>query len=159
MKYSELSKEDFDAVVTGELTHLAIWIEEATKEFIIEFLKIPQETKNIFKTIILDREGLTFQDKIEIAQYMASSIGEKGKYLKSLLNRIEEFKSWRNTLAHGMDVSDKKDSQEIKIEIITRAGKHKVLTITPETHQKHIKETEELLIIFNKEVEKIIKNL
>jgi hypothetical protein len=35
--YNNLSKEDFDAIVTGELTHYTLWMEDEVNEFILDY--------------------------------------------------------------------------------------------------------------------------
>lgn len=41
MNYDGLDKEDFDAVVTGELTHYSLWLEEEINSIICNYLRIP----------------------------------------------------------------------------------------------------------------------
>lgn len=65
--------------------------------------------------------------------------------LKSLLREIEEFKSWRNALAHGLDVSPSNETSHITIEVISRSGNKKTIDITPESHESRLKYAEELL--------------
>jgi hypothetical protein len=69
--------------------------------------------------------------------------------LKSLLKKVEDFKSWRNALSHGTDVSDNEKKRELKIEVMTRAGKEKVIHITPESHEAKISEADKLLSDLN----------
>ncbi len=148
MEYKNLSKEDFDAIVTGELTHYALWLEDELNDIISDYFIANDTKRTDFKRFFLYRDGLNFQDKIEIMHGMLPLFGDVAKEvdLKSLLNQIEEFKSWRNALAHGVDVSSDNESPLIRVQVVTRSGKEKVVEITPESHESKIKETEELLV-------------
>ena len=66
MEYQNLNKEDFDAVVTGELTHYALWLEEEVNNIISDYFIMDSKQRSQFKRFLLFRDGLTFQDKIEI---------------------------------------------------------------------------------------------
>jgi hypothetical protein len=154
MKYTELSKEDFDAIVTGELTHYALWLEDELNGLICDYffgegLFSSNEKTNDFIRLILQREGLTSQDKIDIVRGMIPLFGEKAEEvnLKSTLSRIEEFKSWRNAMAHGHDVSLRGSAKRIrlKIAVISRSGKVKMIEISPSSHAKKLREADKLL--------------
>jgi hypothetical protein len=158
MKYEGLEKEDFDALVTGELTHYALWLEEVTNEIIITYFSMSKRG-NDFRRLILYREGLTFQDKLDIVRGMIPLFEiteEKVRELKSLIKRVEEFKSWRNTMAHGRDVTGDEYAGKLLVEVVTRSGKEKVLEITPESHQAKMQEVEHLLADFLHAKEEII---
>ncbi|WP_316348915.1 hypothetical protein [Desulfuromonas acetoxidans] len=143
--YNKLDIEEFDAVVTGELTHLAIHFEYWLDEIIIDFFQVCK-TKE-FRKFVLDRDGLKFQDKIEIVRCCLPLLGEVGQTLelKSILNDIEKFKSWRNALAHGRDGGSESSPLKMSVEIINRAGKEKNIEITPQSHQKMLRDMEVLL--------------
>ncbi len=147
MNYKELDHDDFDAIVTGELTHYALWLEGALNNIITDYFISRAERRNDFERLFLYRDGLTVQDKIEIVRGMSPSItnSETAPLLKSLLKDIEEFKSWRNALAHGLEVQDEPTGPHIVIDIVGRSGKAKQVTITPESHERKIKEAEQLL--------------
>jgi hypothetical protein len=147
MKYEELNHEDFDAIVTGELTHYALWLEDVINGIISEYFIGRSEKEADFRRVILYRDGLTFQDKIEIVRGMIPLFGEAAEKfdLKGLLNEIESFKSWRNALAHGFDKSDENQPLKIVVEVVSRSGKEKRIEITPESHRKMCEETEILL--------------
>ena len=51
MKYEDLSHNDFDAIVTGELTQYAINLEGELIDIITEYLKSP-ENKKITRTTL-----------------------------------------------------------------------------------------------------------
>ena len=131
MNYRNLSKEDFDAIVTGELTHYSIWMENVLIDIISTQFSQPARRVD-FERLLLRREGLTFQDKIEIVRAMLPQFSNKpaaGK-LKPLLTKIEEFKAYRNAFAHGTDVTTSNNQDGgIYIEIVARSGKEKVVLV------------------------------
>lgn len=145
--YHALNKEDFDAIVTGELTHYAIWIESSLNEIISDYFA--QASKhNDFERLLLHREGLTLQDKIEIVRSILPLIKKPkvGEQMKSLLGEIENFKVNRNALAHGFDVTPSEiKNLSIHVEIVRRNGKKKVIIITPESHEATMSKAETLL--------------
>ncbi len=147
MNYRNLSKEDFDAIVTGELTHYSIWMENVLIDIISTQFSQPARRVD-FERLLLRREGLTFQDKIEIVRAMLPQFSNKpaaGK-LKPLLTKIEEFKAYRNAFAHGTDVTTSNNQDGgIYIEIIARSGKEKLVLVTPESHEITMSEAEALL--------------
>ena len=147
MDYKDLSHEDFDAVVTGELTHYALWFENEIMNIITDYFLGSSSKRSDFKRLILLRDGLTFQDKIEVVYAMLSLLGKKAELvnLQSILKRVEDFKSWRNALAHGLDVSTDDTKPEISIEIVSRSGKEKTVHITPESHEQTLDEAQKLL--------------
>ncbi len=159
MKYEQLKHEDFDAIVTGELTHYALWLEEEINGIILEYFIASSDRKNDFRRLVLYRDGLTFQDKLEIVRGLISVFGETAERcnLKSLLKRIEDFKFWRNALAHGLEIdeSNPEEPHKIVVEMVTRSGKEKRIEITPASHRKMLEETEKLL----KEVQKARRQL
>lgn len=147
MNYDNLSHQDFDAVVTGEITHYALWFEEEVTGIIADYFLQTSPRKSDFQRLLLQRDGLTFQDKIEIVRAMCPLFGEKAVTvkLKAALKRIEDFKSWRNALAHGVDVSNDDDKPELKVEVVSRSGKEKVVHITAKAHEAKLAEAEALL--------------
>lgn len=149
--YEYLSKEDFDAIVTGELTHRAISLEHQLNGIISDYFVKPISKVKDFNRLLLYRDGLTFQDKIEIVRGMLPLFEGEAEIanLKNLLNKVEEFKSWRNAMAHGLDVSEETDWSDegvykIKVEIVTRSGKEKIIEITPESHEKMMEDADNL---------------
>ena len=108
MDYARLSKTDFDAVVTGELTHRVLYLEESLNGMISDFFVTEPSRKEHFERLILFREGLTFQDKIGIVTAMVPLFQAEADKLKliALLKRVEKLKDWRNAMAHGRDVGD-----------------------------------------------------
>jgi len=147
MNYHELDKEDFDAVVTGELTHYSLWLEEEINGIICDYFRVPESRIHDFKRLVLYRDGLTFQDKLEIVRGMLPFLGEVAEDtdLKSILKQVEDFKAWRNAMAHGRDVAREEDIANLRIEVVTRSGKERVVEITPESHQRMMDEVEALL--------------
>jgi hypothetical protein len=147
MDYDELDKEDFDAVVTGELTHYALWLEEEINGIICDYFSIPKSRIYDFRRLVLYRDGLTFQDKLEIVRGMLPLLGKAAEDadLKSMLKQVEDFKAWRNAMAHGLDIARNEDIAKLKIEIVTRSGKERVVEITPESHERMMDEVGSLL--------------
>ena len=158
MEYSNLDKEDFDAIVTGELTHYALWLEEELNDIISDYFIADSKKRIEFKKFLLHRDGLTFQDKIEIVRGMSLLFDAAAEEvdLKSLLREIEEFKSWRNALAHGLDVSPDDNAPMIRVEVVTRSGKERVYEITPESHETTMKKTADLLVRIRQARKKLI---
>jgi len=146
MKYKDLSHEDFDAIVTGELTHYALWFESEIINIITDYFLRSSPKRSDFERLLLLRDGLTFQDKIEIVRAMIPLFGKEASTvnLKSLLKQVEDFKSWRNAVAHGVDASDDDTKPELKVEVVSRSGKQKIVHITPESHQAKMAEAEKL---------------
>ncbi len=147
MNYRNLSKEDFDAIVTGELTHYAIWMENVLVDIISKQFCQPARRVD-FERLLLRRDGLTFQDKIEIVRAMLPQFSNQpaAQKFKHLLTKVEDFKANRNAFAHGTDVTPTiNPGGGICVEIVTRSGKEKVVSVTLESHQTTIKEAETLL--------------
>ena len=147
MKYEDLSHEDFDAIVTGELTHYALWLEDEIADMVVDYFLQSSRKKSDFKRLLLMRDGLTFQDKIDIVRAMIPLFGKNTTTigLKLLLKHVEDFKSLRNALAHGVDVSDNDAKPELKVEVVSRSGKTKVVHITPKSHETKMAEVDKLL--------------
>lgn len=147
MDYTNLHREDFDAVVTGELTHYSLWLENEINGIICDFFIRDDSRVDDFTRLFLHRDGITFQDKLDIVRSMLLLYQEESgaAKLKSLFKEIEDFKSWRNAMAHGLDVSEDVDVPRLRIEIVTRSGKERLIEITPESHVQKISEAEELL--------------
>ena len=135
-RYKKLSPEDFDALVTGELAHYAIWLEGVLVDIISDFFAKPSRKKD-FVRLMLHRDGLTFQQKIEIVRAMLPLFKNIAatKELKALLTKTEAFKADRNAFAHGLDVTPKSlKGTCIHVEIVTRSGKEKRVEVTAESH-------------------------
>jgi hypothetical protein len=146
MDYSKLTKDAFDAIVTGELAHLTIWLEGEINNIISDYFIGKSSRRDDFERLFLYRDGLTFQDKIDILRAMFPLLGEliSKLELKKLINEVEDFKKYRNAMAHGLSVANDK-TLVLNIEIVSRSGKPKVITITPESHEKFYKKGELLL--------------
>jgi hypothetical protein len=147
LDYEKLSKKDFDAVVTGELTHYAIWLEHGVIDIITDYFLGKSKRREDFKRLILLRDGLTFQDKLEIARAMiplleprASQVG-----LSSLLKQIENYKSYRNAFAHGVDASAQAPGNHLRVELVSRSGKTKTVEVTSASHRKTMTDAQHLL--------------
>jgi len=157
IKYEELQLDEFDAVVTGELTHLAIHLEGELDNIIIDVFQVCKVQE--FRKLILHREGLKFQDKIEIVRCcipMLEKVVDPAE-LKKTLNEVEAFKAWRNALSHGHDVGSTSEPLKMRVEIINRAGKEKIVEITPESHQVMLDEIDVVLVRLQKFAEVINK--
>ncbi len=155
MDYSKLNKEDFDAIATGELTHLAIWLEDELIAIISNYF-FQFHRRATFERLLLRRDGLTFQDKIEIVRALLPLFSNQGaaSRLKSALIELERFKALRNAFAHGIDVTpEAANLLELHVEIVNRAGKERTFKVTPESHDAVINAAEKLLETF-KEIQK-----
>lgn len=150
MEYRGLSKEDFDAVVTGELTHYAIWFEDQIVAILADHFTA-DAVRSDFVRLFLRRDGLTFQDKIEIARAAVPSFKDQGiaAKLPALLTRVETFKSFRNAFAHGIDETPEDAGGAIHVGVVNRAGKAKVVVVTPESHEAMLDSAEQLLSQLN----------
>ena len=157
MDYFSLSQADFDAVVTGELTHNALWLEDIANGIICEYFIGPSDKEDEFRRLILYRDGLTFQDKLEIIRGMIPLFGQAAEEcnLKGLLKEVEDFKSWRNALAHGLDKTNPDEPHKLIIEVVTRSGKEKQVEITPESHTEKMNTVIDLAERFTKARETI----
>jgi hypothetical protein len=136
IKYERLQVDEFDAVVTGELTHMALHLEQMLSTIIISFFQVGRQME--FRRIVLDRDGLTFQQKIDIVRCFLPLLNDETlrNDLKALLNDVEEFKSWRNAVAHGRDDGSSKDPLCLVVSLVNRAGRERVVEITKELHEK-----------------------
>jgi hypothetical protein len=142
MDYTNLSRTDFDTVVTGELTHRILQLEESVNGIIGDFFITEPSRREQFDQLILFREGLTFQDKIGIVKAIVPffQIEADKLNLTSLLKKVEDLKSYRNAMAHGRDVGGGDSPPTLKIGIISRSGKKKEIEITSASHQKMMAE-------------------
>lgn len=149
MDYSTLSKEDFDAIVTGELTHYSLWLEHEAMNIIAAYFAWPAKADD-FERIILRRDGLTFANKLDILRAMLPLFKNQDvvKEIKELLVPIEEFNALRNALAHGRDITPKDvegKTLEIHVEIVSRSGKERTVVITPNSHAEALQNASALL--------------
>jgi len=147
MRYEDLDKEDFDAIVTGELTHYTLWMEEEINRLITDYFVSDKTKSKDFRRLLLYRDGLTFQDKLEIARGMIPLLGlndQDQTQFRTILNAVEDFKSWRNAMAHGLDATPGDYKGVIRIEIVSRLGKEKTIEITPDSHRAKMDEAEKL---------------
>lgn len=147
MRYEDLDKENFDAIVTGELTHYAIWMEDEINRLITDYFVRDKSNSEDFRRLLLYRDGLTFQDKLEIARGMIPLLGlddQDQSQFGTILSAVEDFKSWRNAMAHGLDATLGDYKGVIRIEIESRSGKEKTIEITPESHRAKMDEAEKL---------------
>lgn len=103
MDYEKLHPEQFDALVTGELTHFGLWFEDELVGVICDYFVGDTPLRNDFLRLLMRREGLTFQDKIEIVRALVPVFPqESSARWTKLLKRIEDFKALRNAAAHGV---------------------------------------------------------
>ena len=146
MDYYRLTQAEFDALVTGELTHNALWLEDIANGIICEYFIGHRDKEDEFRRIVLYRDGLTFQDKLEIIRGMIPLFGQAAEEcnLKAILKEVEDFKSWRNALAHGLDKTNPGEPHKLIIEVVTRSGKEKRVEITPESHTEMINNVADL---------------
>jgi hypothetical protein len=137
--YTNLSKNDFDAIVTGELTHFCLWMEEEINAFILDYFLKGSSRKEHFKEVFFERECLTFQDKIDLIKATLNLYGtpEQRSTGKKMMKQVEDFKRVRNAFAHG---KEHHNSKELKIQIVllNRSGNKQTHEVTPESHSKFI---------------------
>jgi hypothetical protein len=148
MDYGKLSQDEFDAIVTGELTHRALALEFLLNDIICEyFIGGNNPKEDDFRQLILDREGLTAQAKIGIVRAMLPLFGEieKQANLKSILTKVEKSNSERNAMAHGQCMTDPNTPHHLKIGMVSRSGKEKVIEITPDSHRESIAKLDQLI--------------
>jgi hypothetical protein len=140
--YTKYSRTEFDAVVTGELAHHCLWMEDALNDFIIKFFLKGSSRKKEFETVFFERECLSFQDKIDLVNVTLKLFGssEQKSRTKTLLKKVEAFKSMRNAFAHGMmDYSGAAENeQKITIQIYNRGGNVRTHEVTIESHKKQM---------------------
>jgi hypothetical protein len=145
--YAKLDAESFDAIVTGELVHQALHVEQVLVSIICDHF-CREGVENDFRRLLLYRDGLSFQDKIEIVRALLPTLRptDLASQLKTALQQAEELKSLRNAFAHGLDVVGiPGDDLEIKIEIVGRSGKEKRISVTPTSHCQTMLQAEELV--------------
>lgn len=147
MDYAELGHEEFDVFVTGTFTHYALWLEEVLNSIIGDYFVRSHDRQARFKQLILHREGLSFQDKIDIVRSMVPLFGKLAEQvqLKGIIKEIEDFKFWRNALAHGLDTSNSDDPLQLRVEVVSRSGKEKSIEITPDSYDEMVANVEDLL--------------
>lgn len=145
--YEKLTDEDFDAVVTGEISHYAIWLEQELIGVIADHF-VGETRRSDFIRLLMMREGLTFQDKIDIVRAAIPLFpnGSEAAQLKHLLPRIEELKALRNALAHGLGGESSGAPRTFKVELVKRNGTNKTIGITVDSHRRTMSEAEALLI-------------
>jgi hypothetical protein len=144
--YQEFDFETFDAVVTGELVHQALHCEQALISIITNHF-CREGVKDDFKRLLLYRDGLSLQHKIEIVRAMLPMLqpAELASELKISLRKVEDLKALRNAFAHGLgSVDANHETLSITVEIVGRSGSEKHITITPTSHCKIMEDAEEL---------------
>jgi len=148
MEYRNLSKEEFDAIVTGELAHQAIWFEGELVNIILDYFVGRNKKRLGFERLILKREGIGFQDKIEIIRGMFQLFNNQvlAGRLDNVLKQVEVLGRFRNAFAHGTDIGDNEaDKLSLKVSLVSRSGKERVIQVTPESHAKCLVDLDLLL--------------
>jgi hypothetical protein len=143
--YRTMTREDFDAIVTGELTHQAVWLEIELETAIENCFAVPQAARESFRRLMLKRDGMTFLNKIELVR----SIVDEGQFeqsyktaWKKAFTEIDEIRRIRNAMAHGQDIGG--SGLEIRIGYINRSGKEVEITVTPDNHVKLLDKADKL---------------
>jgi|GEM_PF-4721425 len=144
MKYDDLDRIWFDAIVTGELTHYALWFEEQLEFLILAyFISDPRVNENFASTFVRSRE-FTMARKIELVKkILKSSKHSRSDEFLAAFGGLEKIIAIRNAMAHGRDVGGK--GLELRIEIESYGGKTKTIKITPETHSQIMESAEQCL--------------
>ena len=116
MKYNDLDRIWFDAIVTGELTHYALWFEEQLEFLILAyFISDPRVTDNFSSTFVRSRE-FTMARKTELVKkILKSSKHSRSDEFLAVFGELEKIIAIRNAMAHGKDVGGK--GLELRIEI------------------------------------------
>lgn len=141
MEYRNLSKEEFDAIVTGELAHQAIWFEGELTNVILDYFVGRNQKREEFERLIFKRDGIGFQGKIEILRGMSHLFHNRAllNRLEGVLKQVEVLARFRNAFAHGTDIGDeKKDELLLKVSLVSRSGKERVVQVSPESHAKYL---------------------
>lgn len=81
-----------------------------------------------------------FQNKIEILYARLPLFGKKADLvnLKSILKRVEDFKRWRNALAHRIDVSTDDTKPQVSIEVVRGLAKRRQSTLLQSLMSRHL---------------------
>lgn len=142
INYDTMGIEEFDAVVTGELTHYALHMEHHLEKCITQFFGV-RRADDFFR-IVLRRDGLTFQDKIEIVRAF-EPLAPRAAGLGKVLKEVEEFKALRNSAAHGRDDGSVQSPLKLVFGSVSRSGKEKLVEITPKSHRAFLLQADDLL--------------
>jgi hypothetical protein len=143
--YRNYTREDFDAIVTGELTHLCVWLELALETAIEKYFAVRKDALEVFRRLMLHRDGVTFQAKIELVRSIINEDEFDDEYRaawKKVLKEIEAIERIRNAMAHGKDAGG--SGLEMKIGTLNRAGKEVTIMVSPDSHVKGLDEGEKL---------------
>lgn len=143
LNYDTMEIEEFDAVVTGELTHYALHMEHHIEKCIARFFGVKRERE--FFRLVLHRDGLTFQDKIDIVRALVPIAASGAVGLGQVLTEVETFKALRNSAAHGRDDGSAGRPLKLVFESVSRSGKEKRVEITPMSHRACLQQAETLL--------------
>jgi hypothetical protein len=121
---------------------------EDTLQLILCDYFVPNEDRAlVFYDIMLRRDGLTLQNKIEIVRALIDRRSDIDLVTKAqvrdALRRVEEFKAIRNALAHGRDVGG--EGLSLEIEIVGRSGNPKKVVVSPTSHNAELAKAEALV--------------
>lgn len=144
MKYGDLDRVWFDAIVTGELTHYALWFEEQLEFLILAyFTDDPRVVDDFFSTFVRSRE-FTMARKIDFARKIVknSNHSRSGEFTV-VFGELEKIIAIRNAMAHGRDVGGQ--GLKLRIEIESYGGKAKTIEISPDTHSQIMDSAEQCL--------------
>jgi hypothetical protein len=157
MKYTELDRVWFDAIVTGELTHYALWFEEQLEFLVMAFFLNDHRVIELFSMTFLRSRDFTMAKKTEFVKTVLKGWDDSrsGEFL-SAIKDMEEIIAIRNAMAHGRDVGG--TGLSLSIEIVSHGGKAKTIEITPESHEQ-IMDTAERCLDKLKELKLLGPNL
>jgi len=139
LNYANMSRHEFDAIVTGELSSLTLSFELQINEIIIGYFLQGARRKDDFRIVFFYRECMTFQQKMDIVKVIINTNPSRLDKTESnkILKMIESFKSLRNALAHCFTHSlDQGNELRICLDMFSRSGRYKVIEITPESHDQ-----------------------
>jgi hypothetical protein len=135
MKYQKLEREEFDAIVTGEMTHYALWFEDQLEALITLYFVDDPNVIELFEATFIRSRHFSLSQKLEFTKKLLRqwSDSKRSSEFKAVIEEVETLIAIRNTMAHGRDIGG--TGLELLIEIQSYGGKTKEISITPETHE------------------------
>lgn len=105
MKYVDLDRVDFDAIVSGELTHYALWFEEQLEFFILAYFIDDSRVVDDFSSTFIHAREFTMSRKIEfVRKLLRSRKFPRSDEFLSAISEVERIVALRNAMAHGRGV-------------------------------------------------------
>jgi hypothetical protein len=144
MDYRDLDRAEFDAIVTGELTHYALWFEEQLDFLItVYFINDPRVIDRFSLIFLRSREFSTSRKMTLINSLLKGWADNRSKEFLSVITEVEQIIAIRNAMAHGRDVGG--TGLDLLVAIQSHGGKTKNISITPDTHEEMLEVAERCL--------------